>query len=337
LKSVQLSFYPALTGLGKMNIAIVTSGGDAPGVNAAIRALVRAAASRGFRTYGVEKGYMGLVENAFRELRPRDVSGIINSGGSILKSRRCELFKTIEGLKKASENFKSRNLDWLITIGGDGSMRGAMEFSKVSGIPVTVIASSIDNDIAGVDETIGFDTAVNTAVEAIDKIRDTAVTYDRVFVVEVMGRQRGFLALEVALASGAEFAVIPEHPISCEEIAKRIRQMGDLGKKSSIIVKAEGALGDPFQMASKLRELTGYDLRVTVLGHIQRGGVPTARSRNLACLFGSHAVELVDDNRKNRLVGLKDGSVTDVDLEDACRKIKEIDEEKYRLVSVLAI
>ncbi|MDW8033654.1 MAG: ATP-dependent 6-phosphofructokinase [Nitrososphaerota archaeon] len=318
-------------------LAIVTSGGDAPGMNAAIRAVVRSAASQGFEILGVERGYMGLIENAFRRLTPRDVSGIINTGGSILKSSRCELFKTPEGLEKASENLKSQRVDWVIAMGGDGSMRGALSLSRVSGIPVTVIASSIDNDIAGVDETIGFDSAVNTAVEAIDKIRDTAVTYDRVFIAEVMGRNRGFLALEVALASGAEFAVIPEYPITVEEIAKRIRQMGEIGKRSSIIVKAEGAMGDPFQMASQLRGLTGYDLRVTVLGYIQRGGIPTARSRNLACLFGNRAVELVAEGKKNRLVGLKDGSVTDIDLAESCRIVKEIDERKYKLVSTLAI
>ena len=320
-----------------MNIAVVTSGGDAPGMNAAIRAVVRAASGQGFRVLGVEKGFLGLIESLFKPLTPRDVSGIINTGGSILKSSRCEFFKTPEGLKKASENLKSQKVDWVIAMGGDGSIRGAASLSKASGIPVTVIASSIDNDIAGIDETIGFDSAVNTAVEAIDKIRDTAVTYDRVFIVEVMGRSRGFLAVEVALASGAEFAIIPEHSITIEEIAKRIRQMGEIGKKSSIIVKAEGALGDPFEMASRIRGLTGYDLRVTVLGYIQRGGVPTARSRNLACLFGSHAVELVVEGKENRLVGLKDGRVIDVDIEESCRRVKEIDEKKYRLVNTLAI
>jgi len=320
-----------------MNIAVVTSGGDAPGMNAAIRAVVRAASGQGLRVIGVEKGFLGLIENLFRPLTPRDVSGIINTGGSILKSSRCDLFKTPEGLEKASENLKSWKVDWVIALGGDGSMRGALSLSKVSGIPVTVIASSIDNDIAGIDETIGFDSAVNTAVEAIDKIRDTAVTYDRVFIVEVMGRNRGFLALEVALASGAEFAVIPEHRISIEEIGKRIRQMGEIGKKSSIIVKAEGAMGDPFQMASQLRRLTGYDLRVTVLGYIQRGGVPTARSRNLACLFGNHAVKLAIEGKKNRLVGLKDGKVVDLDIEESCSSIKKIDEDKYELVSILAV
>jgi len=320
-----------------MNIAVVTSGGDAPGMNAAIRAVVRAASGQGFRVLGVEKGFLGLIENLFKPLTPRDVSGIINTGGSILKSSRCELFKTPEGLKKASENLKSQKVDWVIAMGGDGSMRGAASLSEASGIPVTVIASSIDNDIAGIDETIGFDSAVNTAVEAIDKIRDTAVTYDRVFIVEVMGRSRGFLAVEVALASGAEFAIIPEYSITIEEIAKRIRQMGEIGKKSSIIVKAEGSLGDPFEMASRIRGLTGYDLRVTVLGYIQRGGVPTARSRNLACLFGSYAVELVVEGKENRLVGLKDGRVVDADIEESCKRVKEIDEKKYRLVNILAI
>ncbi|MEM3712231.1 MAG: ATP-dependent 6-phosphofructokinase [Thermoproteota archaeon] len=320
-----------------MNIAVVTSGGDAPGMNAAIRSVVRTASGQGFRVIGVEKGFLGLIENLFKPLTPRDVSGIINTGGSILKSSRCDLFKTPEGLEKASENLKAQRIDWVIALGGDGSMRGASSLSGVSGIPVTVIASSIDNDIAEIDETIGFDSAVNTAVQAIDKIRDTAVTYDRVFIVEVMGRNRGFLALEVALASGAEFAVIPEYMITVEEIAKRIRQMGEIGKKSSIIVKAEGAIGDPFQMASKLRESTGYDLRVTVLGYIQRGGVPTARSRNLACLFGKRAVELAAEGKKNRLVGLKDGRVVDLNIREACESIKKIDDEKYKLISMLAI
>jgi|YelNatPaOPRAMG01_1025707.scaffolds.fasta_scaffold31961_3 6-phosphofructokinase 1 len=320
-----------------MNVAVVTSGGDAPGVNAAIRAVVRASAAQGFKTLGVERGYTGLIEDSFRQLTPRDVSGIINTGGSILKSSRCDLFKKREGLEKASENLKSRNVDWLVAIGGNGSLKGAKEISGLSGMPVTVIASSIDNDVAGIDETIGFDSAVNTAVEAIDKIRDTAVTFDRVFIVEVMGRDRGFLAVDVALASGAEMVAIPEHPISQEDIAQQLRRMSALGKKSSIIVKAEGALGNPFEMASTLSSLTGYEFRVTVLGHLQRGGSPSARSRNLACLFGNHAVKLIAEGRRNRVVGLKDGCVTDIDLAESCRIVKEIDEEKYRLVSILAV
>jgi 6-phosphofructokinase 1 len=320
-----------------MNIAIVTPGGDAPGVNSAIRAVVRSAASYGFKTLGVERGYMGLIEDAFRQLTPRDVSGIINTGGSILKSSRCELFKTREGLEKASENLKARDVDWLVAIGGDGTLRGAKEVSEISGIPVVVLAASIDNDIAGVDETIGFDTAVNTAVDAIDKIRDTAVTFERVFIVEVMGRQHGFLAVEVALASGAEIVLIPEHPVSQEDVAQKLMKMGSMGKKSSIIVKAEGAMGNPFETASRLSRLTGYDFRVTVLGHIQRGGVPSARSRNLACLFGNHAVRLVAEGKRNRLVGLRDNRVVDIDIVDSYRSVKKIDEDKYRLVSILAI
>jgi len=320
-----------------MNIAVVTPGGDAPGVNSAIRAVVRSAASQGFKTLGVEKGYMGLIEDAFRQLTPRDVSGIINTGGSILKSSRCELFKTPEGLEKASENLKSRNVDWLVAIGGDGSLKGAKEVSEVSGIPVVVVAASIDNDMAGVDETIGFDTAVNTAVEAVDKIRDTAVTFERVFIVEVMGRQRGFLAVDVALASGAEIALIPEHPLTQEDVAQRLVKMGSLGKKSSIIVKAEGAMGDPFETASRLSRLTGYDFRVTVLGHIQRGGVPSARSRTLACLFGNHAVRLISEGKGNRLVGLRDNRVVDISILDSYSSVKKVDEDKYRLVSLLAI
>lgn len=320
-----------------MNIAVVTPGGDAPGVNAAIRAVVRSAASQGFEVLGVERGYMGLIENAFRKLSPRDVSGIINLGGSILKSSRCELFKTPEGLEKAADNLKTMNVDWLVAIGGDGSMKGAKEISEVSGIPVTVLAASIDNDIAGVDETIGFDTAVNTAVGAIDKIRDTAVTFERDFIVEVMGRQRGFLAVDVALASGAEIALIPEHPVTHEDIGQRLLKMASLGKKSSIIVKAEGAMGNPFETASRLSRLTGYDFRVTVLGHIQRGGAPSARSRTLACLFGNHVVRLISEGKKNRLIGLRDNKVVDISILDSYTSVKKIDEDKYRLVSLLAI
>ncbi len=320
-----------------MNIAVVTPGGDAPGINAAIRAVVRSAASHGFKTLGVERGYMGLIEDAFRQLTPRDVSGIINTGGSILKSSRCELFKTREGLEKASENLKSRRVDWLVAIGGDGSLKGVKEISEASGIPSVVVAASIDNDMAGVDETIGFDTAVNTAVEAIDKIRDTAVTFERVFIVEVMGRQRGFLAVDVALASGAEIVLIPEHPVTQEDVAQRLVKMSSLGKKSSIIVKAEGALGNPFEMASILCRLTGYEFRVTELGYVQRGGVPSARSRNLACLFGNHAVRLIAEDRRNRLVGFNGNRVVDINILDSYSSVKKIDEEKYRLVSLLAI
>lgn len=317
-------------------IGVVTAGGDAPGMNAAIRSVVRTAIFNGLKVMGIMRGYAGLIEGKIRQLDARSVSGIINRGGTILKTARCEKIKTEEGIRRAAENLKASKIDGLIVIGGDGSFRGASEIHKVSGIPVVGVPATIDNDVAGTDTTIGFDTAVNNALFIIDRIRDTATSHERVFVVEVMGRKRGFIALAVGFAEGAEFILIPEIKFDIETICKRLKQGRKRGKTSEIIVMAEGA-GDSAQIVREIRERTGYDVRLTVLGHALRGGPPTAQSRILANQFGAYAVELLLKGAKRRMVGIKGGEITSVDLEYSWQQKKEIDEKLYRLAEILSL
>ena len=316
-------------------IGVVTAGGDAPGMNAAIRAVVRSAIHNGLEVIGFERGYAGLIEGLARPLKARSVSGIINLGGTILKTRRCEKMKTQEGIEKAAENLKKHRIDGLVAIGGDGTFRGASKLYEASGIPIIGIPATIDNDVSGTDTTIGFDTAVNTALSAIDKIRDTATSHERIFVVEVMGRKRGFLALEVGLAGGAEIILIPEVKFSMEEVCEKVRSAHKTGKTSEIIVMAEGA-GDSRKVAKHIAEETGYQVRLTVLGYIQRGGNPTAKSRILASQFGYHAVELLLRGEKKRMVGIQNGKIRSVDLDYSWRVWKNIDLEKYRIAGILS-
>src|SRR3972149_6909951 len=247
-------------------------------MNAAIRSVVRAAIFNGLEVLGIERGFAGLIEGQVHPLGPRSVSGIINQGGTILRTARCEEIKTNEGILKGVQTLKTHKLDGLVVIGGDGSFRAANELFQASGIPVIGVPATIDNDVAGTDTTIGFDTAVNTALFTIDRIRDTATSHERVFVVEVMGRKRGFLALEVGLAEGAEFILIPEIEYDLQDVCRKIEQGRTKGKTSEIIVMAEGA-GDSATIVEHIEKETGYDVRLTVLGHAQRGGPPTARSR----------------------------------------------------------
>jgi len=263
------------------------------------------------------------------------VSGIINLGGTILRTIRCEEMKTPEGLEKASETLKRHRIDGLIAIGGDGTFRGASELYKVSGVPVIGVPATIDNDVAGTDTTIGFDTAVNTALFAIDRIRDTATSHERIFVVEVMGRRRGFLALEVGLAEGAEIILVPEIKFRIEDVCRKLKKAKSEGKTSEIIVMAEGA-GDSRAIVSKISKETGYEVRLTVLGHIQRGGSPTARSRILACEFGSKAVDLLLEGAKKRMVGIKGKRIVSVDLDYSWKEQKELDMRLYRLAEILS-
>ena len=316
-------------------IGVVTAGGDAPGMNAAIRAVVRSAIHNGLEVIGFERGYAGLIEGLARPLKARSVSGIINLGGTILKTRRCEKMKTQEGIEKAAENLKKHKIDGLVAIGGDGTFRGASKLYEASGIPIIGIPATIDNDVSGTDTTIGFDTAVNTALSAIDKIRDTATSHERIFVVEVMGRRRGFLALEVGLAGGAEIILIPEVKFSMEEVCEKVRSAHKAGKTSEIIVMAEGA-GDSREVVKRIAEETGYQVRLTVLGYIQRGGNPTAKSRILASQFGYHAVELLLSGEKKRMVGIQNGKIRSVDLDYSWRVWKKIDLEKYRIAGILS-
>jgi len=316
-------------------IGVVTAGGDAPGMNAAIRSVVRSAIHEDLEVIGFERGYAGLIEGQARRMGPRSVSGIINLGGTILKTRRCEEMKTPQGLEKAASVLKKHEIEGLIAIGGDGTFRGASKLHEVSGMPVVGIPATIDNDVAGTDTTIGFDTAVNTALSAIDKIRDTATSHERIFVVEVMGRSRGFLGLEVGLAGGAEEILIPEVEFNLDEICERLRHARREGKTSEIIVMAEGA-GDSRTIVDYMAKNTGYEVRLTILGHVQRGGTPTAISRSLACLFGYHAVKMLVEGAEAKMVGIKDGRTLSVDLEYAWRGEKELDLTVYKLARILS-
>lgn len=316
-------------------IGVVTSGGDAPGMNAAIRAITRVAHSKGLKVIGFERGWEGLITNTFKPLTPRSVGGILELGGTILYTIRSPRFKTEKGIKEAAETLASNKVDGLVVIGGDGSLRGACGLSRKTDTSIVGIPASIDNDIFGTDETIGFDTAVNTAVTEIDKIRDTAISHERIFIIEVMGRQRGFLALTAGITAGAEVILVPELKINHEEIFQILERNEAKGKKSSIIVAAEG-VGDNRELAGEIRDHTGSEVRLSVLGYAQRGGSPTARSRLLACLFGDKAVELLSEKQGGAMVGLKQGKIATIDLEESCTTRKALNLSLLQLANVLA-
>ena len=317
------------------NIGVVTSGGDAPGMNAAIRAIVRIAYSKNFRVLGFQRGWEGLLTNMFTPLTPRSVGGIIQLGGTILRTSRCPEFRKRKGLRKAAETLALNNVDGLIVIGGNGSFQGALELSKEIDTLIVGVPATIDNDVFGTDETIGFDTAVNTAVTEIDKIRDTAISHERIFVVEVMGRRRGFLALIVGLTVGAEVILVPEVKCRKESIVKTMKESSAKGKRSGIIVAAEG-IGDTRKLATEIEEDTGAEVRLSILGYAQRGGNPTARSRLYASLFANKAVELLSKEQGNRTVGLQKGTITSTELEKACKTEKPLDLNLLKLANILA-
>ncbi|MGB9676958.1 MAG: ATP-dependent 6-phosphofructokinase [Candidatus Bathyarchaeales archaeon] len=316
-------------------VGVVTSGGDAPGMNAAIRAVTRIAHSENLQVLGFERGWEGLLTNTFVRLTPRSVGGIIQLGGTILRTSRCLKFKRKEGLKRAAETLAQNKVDGLIVIGGNGSFKGALELSEFTRTLIVGVPATIDNDVYGVDETIGFDTAVNTAVSEIDKIRDTAISHERVFIVEVMGRTRGFLAATVGLTVGAEVILVPEEKVNKEEIFKVIRENSAKGKRSGIIVAAEG-IGDTRKLAKEIEKNTGAEVRLSILGYAQRGGNPTARSRLLASLFADEAVRLLLKGEGNRIVGLQNGKVANVELEESCSKEKPLNLNLLRLARILA-
>jgi len=322
-------------GINLKRIGVVTAGGDAPGMNAAIRAIVRTALFNGRQVVGIERGYAGLIERKIQPLDIRSVSGIINRGGTILKTARCEEIKTIQGIQKAAQTLKDYEIDALVVIGGDGSFRGASELHQACGVPVIGVPATIDNDVFGTDTTIGFDTAVNTALFSIDRIRDTATSHERVFIVEVMGRKRGFLALAVGFAEGAEFILVSEIKFNLESICEKLKQGREKEKTSEIIVKAEGA-GDSAKVAEEIREKTGYDVRLTILGHTLRGGPPTAESRILANQFGSFAVSLLLKGAKKNMVGLRGQRLVAVDLDDSWKRRKDLNKSLYRLAEILS-
>jgi 6-phosphofructokinase 1 len=316
-------------------IGLVTTGGDAPGMNAAIRAIVRIAYSKGFEVLGFQRGWEGLMTNAARPLTPRSVGGIIQLGGTILHTSRSLEFRSEEGRLKAVQTLVSNSVDGLIVIGGNGSFKGAFDLSKETEALIVGVPATIDNDVYGTDETIGFDTAVNTAVSEIDKIRDTAISHERVFIVEVMGRQRGFLALEVGLTVGAEVILVPEVKFEREKVVRRLEENSAKGKKSGIIVAAEG-IGDTRSLGAEIEKDTGTEVRLSILGYAQRGGSPTARSRLLANFFAREALELLSKDQGGMVVGLQGGRVVGVKLEKSCMTEKPLDLSMLELADVLA-
>jgi 6-phosphofructokinase 1 len=318
-----------------MKIGFITPGGDAPGMNACLRAAVRESITHGFEPFGIYRGYAGLIEDDVASLDKRSVGGIISRGGTILRSSRCEEIKTPGGLRAAQQTLKKHALDYLVVIGGDGSFAGACRISDASGIAVICIPASIDNDVFGTDETIGFDTAVNTAVEAIDKIRDTATSFERIFLIEVMGRKHGFLAAAVSLASGAEFTLVPEFRYSIKAICRKLDQHRKAGKLSGIIVFAEGC-GDARAVAGLIENASGLQVRVSALGYIQRGGDPSARSRILATQFAEHAVKLIAAGKRNRVVVLSGCRITDTSIEKVLSGKKKLDRPLLDLASRVA-
>lgn len=315
-------------------IGVLTAGGDAPGMNAAIRSVVRYAIHHKLEVMGIFRGYWGLINEELKVLDHRSVSGIINLGGTILKTARCPEFKTQEGQMRAYETIKKHSIDGLIVIGGDGTFRGAHEFGTKYKVPCVGISASIDNDINGVDQTIGSDTAINTALAAIDNIRDTATSMERIFVVEVMGRESGFIALQAALAGGCENVVIPERKFDLDAVCHDIVNGNIKGKISWIIIVAEGAARAE-DVAKAITQRTGLETRVVVLGHIQRGGRPTASSRILATLLGQAAVDTLLKGETQKAVGMSCGEIVAIDLEKATQK-KSIETDKfYSLISIL--
>lgn len=317
------------------NIGVVTSGGDAPGMNAAIRGVVRIAHSKSFQVIGFERGWEGLLTNTFRRLTPRSVSGIIQLGGTFLHTSRCPEFRKKEGVKKAAETLALNKVDGLIVIGGDGSFRGGLELSEETDALIVCVPATIDNDIYGTEETIGFDTAVNTALAEIDKIRDTAISLERIFIVEVMGRTRGFIALTVGVTAGAETILVPEVEYEKEEIFRAVKEDRAKGKKSDIIVAAEG-IGDTRELAREIEKNTGAEVRLSIVGYAQRGGSPTARSRLLAGLFANKAVELLSEGQGSRVVGLQNCGITSIELEESCKTKKPLDLSLLKLARILA-
>jgi 6-phosphofructokinase 1 len=315
-------------------IAVLTTGGDAPGMNTAIRAVVRFAINNKVEVMGVFRGWWGLINEEMKLLDHRSVSGIINLGGTILKTMRCPQFETQEGQERAYQNIKKNAIEGIIVIGGNGSFLGAHEFYKKHKVPCIGIPASIDNDINGIDVTIGSDTAINTALFAIDNIRDTATSMERIFVVEVMGRESGYIALQVALGGGCEDAIIPERKFDLEATCHSIVEGNLRGKISWIIIVAEGA-GHAEDIARKIHEMTSLETRAVVLGHIQRGGRPTAFSRNLALHLGKAGVELLLEGQTDKAVALHDGKITTVDLEFAITKKKLEAEKLYQLIKIL--
>jgi 6-phosphofructokinase 1 len=318
-------------------IGVLTSGGDSPGMNAAVRAVVRVAVKQGLKVFGIRHGYHGLITDEVRPMKNNSVSNIIQRGGTILKSARSQEFRTEEGRAKAAEVIKKYKIDALITIGGDGTFTGAEIFSKEHGVKVIGIPATIDNDIIGTDDTIGYDTALNTALDAVDKIRDTADAHERMFLVEVMGRDAGFIALETGIAGGAELSLLPEELTDIEDVKKQLKNMLKNQVRSSLVVVAEGdETGGAMKLADEIRDdFKKYDMRVCILGHIQRGGSPTARDRVLASRLGVAAVKTLMEGHTGVMVGIVNNSLKITPLKVAVTKKKDLDYSLIELARLL--
>jgi 6-phosphofructokinase 1 len=324
--------------MAHLRFAVLTSGGDAPGMNAALRAVVREASSGGHAVLGVRRGYYGLIHEEMQPLGPRDVSNIIQRGGTVLRTSRSPEFMTPDGLQKAADALRAHAVDVLVAIGGDGTLSGCIALAEHWHGQILGLPGTIDNDLYGTDETIGYNTAVNTALEAIDKIRDTADAHERYFLVEVMGRHAGFIALEVALCGGAEDVLVPEDAADLTAITTRLQRGKRAGKTSSIIVVAEGAFpGGAAAVADEMRKLTGNDYRICVLGHLQRGGSPTGRDRLLATRLGAFAVRSAVEGATGVMAGDAGGKLVLVPFADAVGKKKELDRELLALARRLAL
>lgn len=317
-------------------IGVLTSGGDAPGMNAAVRSVVRSAVAAGLNVKGIRRGYNGLIENDIVDLNVRSVSDIIHRGGTVLYTARSPLFKTEEGVDIAVKNCKELGIDGIVVIGGDGSFRGARDMS-LKGIPCVGIPGTIDNDITSTEYTIGFDTAMNTAMEMVDKLRDTAQSHERCSVVEVMGRHAGWLALQTGIAVGATAILVPEVEFDLErDVIAKIEQAKKTGKMHFIIIVAEG-IGKVYDMAEEIENTTGIETRATVLGHVQRGGSPTVRDRVMASEMGHAAVELLKKGIGNRVVAYKENKIVDYDIYEALAMKKPFDLETYNIANEISI
>ena len=326
--------------MAKINsIGILTSGGDAPGMNAAIRAVTRSAIYNGLKVFGIYRGYKGLVSDEIVEFKSQNVSNIIQMGGTVLKTARCAEFKTAEGRQQAYENMKKHGIDALVVIGGDGSLTGARILAQEFDIPCIGLPGTIDNDLYGTDTTIGYDTALNTILDAVDKIRDTATSHERLFFVEVMGRDAGFLALNGAIAAGAEAAIIPEFSTEVDQLEQFINHGFKKSKSSSIVLVAESELtGGAMHYAERVKnEYPQYDVRVTILGHLQRGGRPTAHDRIIASRMGVASIQALMEGQRNVMIGIENDKIVYVPFAKAIKNDKPIDKELVNVLAELSI
>ena len=320
-------------------IGLLTSGGDAPGMNAAIRAVTRSAIYNGFKVKGIYRGYKGLVEDEIVDFKASNVSGILHHGGTILKTARCKEFKTVEGRQMAYKNICKHGIDALVVIGGDGTLSGARQFASEFDLPIVGLPGTIDNDLSGTDHTIGYDPALNTIMWCVDRIRDTASSHERLFFIEVMGRESGFLALNGAVASGAEAAIIPEIATEVDQLKELIESGFRESKNSSIVLVAESPVtGGAMGLAERVRkEYPQYDVRVTILGHLQRGGTPTAQDRILASRMGAAAIDALMEGQRNIMIGDDDERIVYVPFSKAIRRDKPIDRDLLDILHHLSI